>query len=65
LLHRRAKVAYDRQADNMSAGINLWRELTLRDGIPRFRLRKDWSNENMSKHSNRSRGFRISRGANT
>jgi hypothetical protein len=65
LLHRRAQVAYDRQAVSMSAGIKPWRELTLRGGIPRFRERGDWSNENMSKHSYRSRGFRISRGANT
>jgi hypothetical protein len=47
------------------AGLNPLRELTLPGRIPRFRGRGEWSIENMSKHPNRRRGFRISRGANT
>jgi hypothetical protein len=47
------------------AGINPLRELTLGGRIPRFRERGDGSIENMNKHFDRGRGFRISRGANT
>jgi len=65
LLCGRERLGATASRNSDGAGINPWRELTLPGRIPRFRERGDGSIENMSKHSDRSPGFLISRGANT